>query len=76
MSRKSAIITVEPPPHNTDTEKHEITGFSCPYCCGQGSWSEQIGYNEYEEHTCNVCHGAKNIKAVIKINWIPDLNSE
>lgn len=76
MSKKSVNITVEPPTYTTENEKLEIKGFSCPYCCGQGGWSEQVGYNEYTEHTCPVCQGSKGIKAVITIGWMPDLKDK
>ena len=75
MSRKSTIVTIEPPPHSIDTERIEIADFVCPYCCGMGNWSEQVGYNEYLERTCKVCKGAKKIKAVVTIGWLPDNNN-
>lgn len=76
MSKRSTIITVEPPVYNTDTEHIEIQNYTCPYCFGRGGWSEQIGRDKFEEHTCKVCDGAKNIKAVITIEWKPDANNK
>lgn len=76
MSKKSAIITIEPPVYKVDTEKLEETGFPCPYCFGLGGWVEQIGRNEYFEKKCPVCQGAKQIKAVITIGWLPDFNKK
>ena len=72
MSRKSTIITVEPPSYTTSAEKLEITGEECPYCLGRGAWHEQVGYNQYADYTCGVCKGHKKIKAVITIDWVPD----
>ena len=76
MSRKSTIITVEPPSYTTSSEQLEISGYTCPYCCGQGIWSEQVGYNKYKDYTSSVCKGAKEIKAVITIEWLPDTNKQ
>lgn len=75
MSKISTILTLEPPAHSIDVEKKEVANISCPYCFGQGGWIEQIGYDKYEEHTCKVCNGAKKIKAVITIEWLPDNNN-
>ena len=72
MSRKSIVITVEPPSYKTDTEKIEISGVVCPYCSGCGGWSEQVGRDQFVDHICNVCKGKKKIKAVITVDWIPD----
>ncbi|RHJ78083.1 hypothetical protein [Parabacteroides sp. AM08-6] len=76
MSRKSSIVTVEPPAYTTDAEKLEIAGFECPYCCGQGKWSEEVGRNVYVEHTCRVCKGVKELKAIITIGWLPNIKPE
>lgn len=75
MSRKSEIITIEPPAYKTTPEVIEIKGFECPYCFGLGVWHEQVGYNQYNEHTCQVCKGEKEIKAVITIGWLPDIKN-
>ncbi|WP_099465906.1 zinc finger-like domain-containing protein [Parabacteroides provencensis] len=72
MSIKQNSILVIPPEYQEVWEKISFTGYRCPVCNGQKSFSEQVGYNQYEEKACDYCKGTGKVKAEITINWVPD----
>lgn len=63
------------PDRYSDKEVKQVRGFECPRCNGQGGFTEQTSRDKFIFKPCDLCGGAKKVKAAITIEWDPDFGS-
>jgi len=73
MSKQKHIIIVEPDKYSANIERMTFGNYKCPACGGSGHFVEQIGRDEYKTTECSFCSGTGNVKAIVTIEWLPDM---
>lgn len=75
MSNLTMTLTITPPQFRTGGstgESYSVGGYDCTYCRGKGVFTNEIGKDEEEEKICPVCRGAKTLRAMVAIKWVPE----
>lgn len=73
MSEKKQILELSPPEYDSDFEKKQYSGFTCPYCNGNGwinDWSAKR--DDPAVIGCTHCGGSGHLKAEVTIKWIAE----
>lgn len=75
MSTRQESILITPPSFGTGEEQpEEFTGYRCGYCNGEaGFWGYDDNY-DWTKSKCPKCEGLGMVKAVVRIEWVPDGN--
>lgn len=75
MSKKQQAFLLSAPLFAGEhrTEREEFEGFKCAACCGNGwHWGEDE-CGERVTIPCSVCGGGGKLRAVVVVEWLPDL---